>query len=447
MFERQILSNLKAWSESPNRKSLILRGARQVGKTTAVRMFGQSFETYIELNLEDETDRSMFISGTDVRAVLNVITLRKGIKQFPGRILIFIDEIQNSPEAMLSLRYFYEKMPELYIIAAGSLLEVYITRNRLPVSPGRVEYMWMYPCTFEEYLIAANQDRLLETIKTIPFPEYANTVLRDHFMQYALVGGMPEAIQVWLNSKNVLKVQHVLTDILLSYKEDAVKYAISLKQADILKFIIDGSYSEVAKQITFERFGGSDYKSQSIKSAFSLLEQASLVSLIYPHTSTELPAIPKRSRRPKLMFLDTGFINLQANIQADYFTATNLNSIYKGIAMEHLVGQQMIAMSKSRGFGMGFWIRNARGSSAEVDYVIIYKGRMIPVEVKSGKTGTLKSLMLFMDEAPHNFAVRIYDGVTCLEQHKTPSGKAFQLLNLNLGLTTRLIDYLDQYLN
>jgi len=444
MFYRQILKQLQDWAASPYRKSLILRGARQVGKTTVVRMFGNSFDTFIELNLEEISDRELFFSGTDVRAVLNAIVLRKGLDLVGKRTLLFIDEIQNSSKAMLSLRYFYEKMPEIYVIAAGSLLDVYLRRNRLEVSVGRIEYLFMFPCNFNEYLVAAKLDKLLEVTKTIPFPDYATTILREHFMQYALVGGMPEAIKVWVETKNIIEVRRVLSNILLSYQEDAAKYAISPEQIDVLKFIMDSLYSEAGKQITFERFGKSDFKCQIIKNAFQLLEQASLITLIYPYTSTDLPTIPKRSRRPKLLYLDTGFINLQANIQADYFTATNLNSIYKGIAMEHLVGQQLISIQRQSDFQLGFWVRNARSSSAEVDYVVIWHNKMIPIEVKCGKTGTLKSLMLFMDEAEHNYAIRIYDGVTNLEEHKTPNGKEFNLLNLNLCLTTNIISYMEK---
>jgi predicted AAA+ superfamily ATPase len=443
VFQRKILFELQQWSASPYRKSLILRGARQVGKTTAVRMFAKEFDTFIELNLEDEADRRVFISGTDAQTVYNLMLLRKEIRQVGNRVLIFIDEIQNSPEALLSLRYFYEKLPELYIIAAGSLLDVYLRRNRLEVSVGRVEYLWMYPCDFEEYLQAAGYEQILTLVQKIPFPDYAYPVLREKFMEFALIGGMPEAIQIWLETKSIIEVRSILNNVLQAYRDDAVKYAVSPEQANVLQHIMNTAYSEVGKQITFEGFGGSDFKSQTIKSAFLLLEQSSIIKMLYPYTSTVLPTVPNRTKRPKLLFLDTGFINMQANIQAEYFSSPNLNSIYKGIAMEHLIGQQLISMQKPAGFELGFWVRNARSSSAEVDYVLIWNNQMIPVEVKSGKTGTLKSLFLFMEEAEHNIAVRIYDGVTNWEKHKTPKGKEFNLLNLNLGLTTRVCRYLN----
>ncbi|MBP7205597.1 MAG: AAA family ATPase [Candidatus Cloacimonetes bacterium] len=443
MFQRLINAELQRWAYSLHRKPLVLRGARQVGKTTAVRMFGGDFDCFIELNLESPEDRAVFVKGTDVQSIYNLILLSRNIHPQGGRVLLFIDEIQHSPEALLSLRYFYEKMPELHVIAAGSLLDVYLRRNRLEVPVGRVEYLWMHPCNFEEYLEAAGQRQLLSLIRDHPFPEWSQPILREQFMSYALVGGMPEVIQIWLETGNIMEVRRVLDNLLQTYADDAVKYAQSADQASVLKHLIATAPAEVTKLVSFEGFGGSDFRAQSVKNAFTLLEQASLVSLIHPFTSALLPSLPKLGKRPKLLFLDTGFVNSLANIQGQYFAAQRLDSIYKGVAMEHLVGQELLSLASAQAFKPGFWARNARSSSAEVDYVIIWNGRMIPIEVKSGKTGTLRSLLLFMDEADHNLAVRIYDGPTRWETHRTPQGKQFRLLNLNLGLCTQLIQYLE----
>ena len=443
MFKRHIIDELRKWAESPYRKSLVLRGARQVGKTTAIRIFGQEFDCFIELNLETPADRDIFIDGTDVSSLYNLILLKKGV-QTPGkRVLLFIDEIQHSPQALLSLRYFYEKMPELFVIAAGSLLDIYLKRNRLEIPVGRVEYMWMHPCNFDEYLHAAAQDQLLELLDTIPFPSWAYPVLREKLMEYAMVGGMPEVITVWLQTGNIMEVRRILGNLLQTSRDDAIKYAMTGDQATILGHLISTAPTQACKLISFEHFGESDFRAQTVKNALTLLEQASLLTLFYPYGNAVLPALPKLGRRPKLLFLDTGFVNYQANIHEQYFTTQGLNSIYKGVAMEHLVGQQLLSFAAASGFKLGTWVRSARSSSAEVDFVVIQDNRMIPIEVKAGKTGTLKSLMLFMEEADHDLAVRIHDGQTAWESVSTPSGKQFRLLNLNLGLCTRLIDYLN----
>ncbi len=442
MFKRQIISELRTWANSPFRKSLILRGARQVGKTTIVRMFGRDFDYFIELNLEQPEDRDIFTDGTDVSSLLNLILLKKGINAKGKRILLFIDEIQHSPQALLSLRYFYEKMPELYVIAAGSLLDVYLRRNRLEVPVGRVEYLWMYPCNFEEYLEAAGQVQLLELLDELPFPEWAYPVLRENFLSYAMIGGMPEVIRVWLKTGSIIEVRRVLGSLMQTYQDDAVKYAVNTDQASVLRHLISTAPTQACKLISFEHFGESDFRAQSVKNAFALLEQASLLSLLHPNTSTVLPSLPKLSKRPKLMFLDTGLINYLANTHEQFFSGQAPHSIYSGVVMEHLVGQQLMSIAFAHTFRLGTWVRNARGSSAEVDFVITIGDRMIPVEVKAGKTGTLRSLLLFMEETDHDLAVRIYDGLTKWESISTPSGKKFRLLNLNLGLCTRLIQYI-----
>jgi predicted AAA+ superfamily ATPase len=408
-------------------------------------MFGSEFDCFIELNLEVPAERDIFIDGTDVDSLFNLILLKKGVHARGKRILLFIDEIQHSPQALLSLRYFYEKMPELYVIAAGSLLDVYLKRNRLEIPVGRVEYLWMHPCNFEEYLQAAGQDQVLELLGTIPFPDWAYPVLREKFLEYALVGGMPEVIRVWLATGNIMDVRRILGNLLQTYRDDAVKYAASGDQANVLGHLINTAPTQACKLISFEHFGESDFRSQTVKNAFTLLEQASLLQLLHPYGNAVLPSLPKLSKRPKLLFLDTGFVNLQANIHEQYFTNQGLNSIYKGVAMEHLVGQQLLSKAAGDGFELGTWNRSARNSSAEVDFVIIRGKRMIPIEVKAGKSGTLKSLLLFMEEADHDLAVRIYDGQTNWETLSTPSGKQFHLLNLHLGLCTGLNLYLDAF--
>lgn len=442
MFKRQIIGELRSWAQSPHRKSLILRGARQVGKTTAVRMFGREFDAFIELNLEQPEDRAIFVDGTDVTSLLNMIFLKKGVNANAKRILLFIDEIQHSPQALLSLRYFYEKTPELYVIAAGSLLEVYLRRSRLEVPVGRVEYLWMYPCNFEEFLEAADQEQLLKHLNESPFPEWAYPVLRKSFLNYAMIGGMPEAIRIWFETGNIMDVRHILGNLMQTYQDDAVKYAVSSDQADVLRHLISTAPGQACKLISFEHFGESDYRAQTVKNAFTLLEQASLLTLLHPYTSTVTPSLPKLSKRPKLMFLDTGLINYVANTHEQFFTGQAPHTIFSGVIMEHLVGQQLMSMAKAHNFKLGTWVRNARGSSAEVDFVIIHQDRMIPIEVKAGKTGTLRSLLLFMEETDHDLAVRIYDGLSGWETISTPSGKKFSLLNLNLGLCTKLLSYL-----
>ncbi len=442
MFYRKVVSDMEAWSRSAYRKSLILRGVRQVGKTTAVRMFAEQFDTYIELNLEDEQDRELFITATDVVTLMNLIKLRKNISSTTGRVLLFIDEIQYSSNAMLSLRYFYERMPELFVIAAGSLLEAYLSKERMEVSVGRIEYLWVYPLDFDEYLQADHEAQLLDLMGSVPFPDYAEKYLHDQFNTFCTIGGMPEAVKVWIETQDIGKVRSVQSAIVQTYRDDVVKYTKSPDQSQVVLQIMHAAYFEIGRRITFEGFGQTSFKSLTVKNAFNLLSQVSLFHLLYPSTSWNIPLMPNMRKKPKLLAYDLGIVNYILGIQDKYYTEDSLHSIYKGNAMEQMVGQQLISMQNRHDFRLHFWVREARSSSAEVDFLISWQNRVIPIEVKAGKTGTMKSLFLFMQDSDSDIAVRLYDGKTKWERTACPNGKGFDLLHLNLGLLTRLFDHL-----
>lgn len=445
MYGRKIVSALRDWADSPYRKSLLLRGARQVGKTTAVRMFSESFDTFIELNLEQEGDRELFNKETDVARLYNYILLSKGIANPGKRVLLFIDEIQNSAQAIHSLRYFYELKPSLYVIAAGSLLEMYLAKSRIGLAVGRIENLWMHPMDFDEFLEAAGQTALLKAMKEIPCPDYVAKVARDWFMQYALVGGMPEVVKVYLETKDINLVRNIMKNLLITYADDMIKYAKTNEQAEIIRYVWEHIPMETGKQVSFNLFGGSSYKTHTIKSAMLLLEQASLIKLIYPYTIYELPALPVKTKKPKLLIIDTGLLNYMAGVQDEYFGITNLNSIYKGIAMEHLVGQILTASTNDAFFPLSFWVRDKRGSSAEIDFVVAWKRQLVPIEVKAGSSGSLKSLMIYMKESNCNLAVRVYDGDFSLQEITLETGKKFRLLNLPLPLSGRILEYIEHF--
>jgi len=442
MYNRKIGEALSAWADSPYRKTLLLRGARQVGKTTAVRMFSKSYDTYIELNLEEDGDREIFEKETDVERLYNYILLSKRIASPGKRVLLFIDEIQNSAKAIHSLRYFYEKKPGLYVVAAGSLLEMYLTKSRIGLAVGRVENLWMHPMDFDEFLEAAGQTDLLQAMHEIPCPDYVTRVAREWFMQYALIGGMPEVVKVYLETGDITQVRNLMKNLLITYSDDMIKYANTREQAEIIRFVWEHIPLETGKQISFNLFGGSSYKTQTIKSAMLLLEHSSLLKLVYPFTTYELPTLPVKTKKPKLLILDTGLLNYMAGVQDEYFGVENLNSIYKGIAMEHLVGQLLTANIKDSFLPLSFWVRDKRGSSAEIDYVLAWEKHLIPIEVKAGSSGSLKSMMIYMRESNSDLAIRIYDGEYSLQEITLDTGKKFRLLNLPLPLSCRILEYI-----
>ncbi len=441
-FWRKTVDDLRAWAASPYRRSLVLRGARQVGKTTAVRLFSTEFDTYIELNLERKADRDLFFSGTEVHKILHNIKIAKNLKSESGKTLLFIDEIQYSANALLSLRYFYEEIPELYVVSAGSLLEAYLAKGGFQISVGRVEYLWVYPLDFEEYLVANKMQELRTALSQKPFPEYLYSTLRENFAEYAMVGAMPETVKIWQETRDIALVRGVQEAIVEAFREDVAKYADNQSQKELIIQLLDLAYHHVSRRITFENFGGTQRRGEQVKAAFRLLEQVNLFSLLYPSSAYQIPATPHYRRRPKLLAYDLGMVNYVVGIQDNYYGNEDLHSIFKGAAMEQLVGQILLGMQKREGFTLKYWVRDSRNASAEIDYLLDWKGQLIPIEVKSGKSGSMKSLFIFMEKSPSDIAVRIHDGITAWEELQCASGKRFRLLNLNLALVGQILEYI-----
>ena len=445
MFYRKLLDKLDEWQKKNDRKPLILRGARQVGKTTAVDMFSQSFENYIKLNLELFKDREIFKDQYSIKELFQAILVTKNVTLTPGKILIFIDEIQNSPTAIKMLRYFYEEMKDLYIIAAGSLLEIYLEKEDLSFPVGRVEYLYMYPLTFEEFLVAKNQEKLVQEYNSIPLKIYAHPKLLELFYQFTLVGGMPEIVQKNINNENLPNLSSVYESILTSYLDDSEKYARNPTMRYLLRHCIEAIPSETGKRIKFQGFGNSNYRSREVGEALKLIERAMLIYLIYPSTSTSTPLSLNFKKSPKLQFVDTGILNYAAGIQHEYYRYHDLHSIYRGVIAEHIVRQELIASHLESNKKPAFWTRERSQSNAEVDILYQKDNYLIPVEVKSGKSGSLKSLQQYMNQCDHSFAVRLYGDKLDFHKVETANNKAYHLLNLPYYLAGKLDEYLTVY--
>jgi len=443
MFKRKIIIELEKWALQKVRKPLIVRGARQVGKTTLINQFSNQFEEYIYLNLEKAEDKNIFSQSKNIAKLVEAIFFNKNKKYSKNlKTLIFIDEIQESPIAIEMLRYFYEDFPHIYVIAAGSLLEsVFDFKINFPV--GRVEFLLLRPVSFEEYLGAINEHSALEQMKKIPFENFAYEKIFNLFHTYALIGGMPEIIKYYSQNKELTGLKTLYESLLTSYIGDIEKYAKNISRATILSHTIQSSFLEAGKRIKFQGFGNSNYKSREISESLKTLEKTLLVNLIYPNTSTSLPIIPDKKKSPRLQVLDTGLLNYFVGIQQEINLKSDLSDIYKGIMIEHLVGQELLSMQYNALGSLHFWVREKKSSSAEIDFVYPYKGKLIPIEVKSGKEGTLRSLHLFMEDTSHNYAVRFYSGEVKINKLKTQSGKHFFLINLPYFLVSQIDRYLE----
>jgi hypothetical protein len=442
MFNRSILSQFYAWKEARERKPIVLRGARQVGKTTAVAIFSESYDQFIPLNLEKPDVARLFSRDLSARDLFQLILLHLNLPRVEGRVLLFLDEIQNSPEAVRALRYFHEELPEIQVIAAGSLLEIALTQKQIGMPVGRVQHLFMFPLTFKEFLQATNEDRALEALSVIPIPSYSVPQIMSLFQRYVLIGGMPEVVARYAERKEVTALAPYYRSLLQSFLDDIPKYARNETMKRVIRHCFEAAPLEAGGRIKFAGFGKSNYRSREAGEALKTLEQAMLIHLLYPSTSTEIPLVPDRKKSPKLQFLDIGLINFSAGLQGQYFEHTDLHSFYRGRIAEMIVGQELISADIETHQKPIFWVREKSQAPAEVDFLIQHEKYAIPVEVKAGAKGTLKSLHQFVNRCPHSYAVRLYAGPLGIERTKTPEGKPFYLLSLPYFLAGLIKDYI-----
>ncbi|MFC1591058.1 ATP-binding protein [Thermodesulfobacteriota bacterium] len=446
MFYRKIIDELKNWKQQADRKPLVLRGARQVGKTTAVEIFSKEFAQYIYLNLEKSAEAEIFNRGLSLDELIQAIFLSKNKSRKNGKTLLFIDEIQNSAPAVAMLRYFYEEAKDLYVIAAGSLLEVLIGKRQISFPVGRVQYLFMYPLTFEEFLLAGKSEQALQIYHSVPMPDFAHKTMLELFHKYSLLGGMPEIIKKYYETQDLVSLASVYQALLTAYQDDVQKYARNQTMVEVIRHAIESAPFEAGKRIKFHGFGNSKYRSREMGEALKTLERAMLLYLLYPSTALEPPIMPDLKKSPRLQFVDTGLLNYFVGLQEYFYKTKDLHSFYQGLLAEHIVGQELTALNMQAQKKPSFWVREKKQSNAEVDFIIPYKKYVIPLEVKAGKSGALRSLHQFIDRADHPFAVRLYAGPLEIVNSKTPAEKPYRLMNLPYFLAGKIIDYLEWFI-
>jgi len=442
MFDRLIIKELEKWVLQKDRKPLVIRGARQVGKTTLVNQFAGQFDQYIYVNLELPDDRQPFLDFTNIETLVQALFFIKNkTLASKNKTLLFIDEIQEVPAALNTLRYFYEQEPEIAVIAAGSMLETLFDKNiHFPV--GRVEYKVLRPVSFPEFLSAMGEKTALQQLQQVTAASFAHSKLLQLFHSYSLIGGMPEIVNHYAEHKDLSALGSIYDSLITSYMDDVEKYASNAAQVTHIRHVIRTSFAEAGKRIKFAGFGNAEYRSREMGESLRTLERALLIHLLYPNTGAVLPLMPDIKKSPRLQVLDTGMLNYFVGLQKEILGTEDLNKVYQGTMIEHLVGQEMLSVQHQALSNLYFWARDKKESSAEVDYLFPFDGKLIPVEVKSGTEGKLKSLHIFMDMAPHTMAVRFYAGEISITEAATGTGKKYHLLNLPYYLVTQLNSYL-----
>ncbi len=395
---RDKINNLVAWKNKPTRKPLIVNGARQVGKSWLIRHFGNLHfkDKLIEINLEKSKNLHLiFQPDFDVKRIIFELNLALNSTIIPGKTLLFIDEIQACPEALGCLRYFYEEMPDLHIVVAGSLLDFEFRNQPFPV--GRVEIMNLYPMTFLEFLKARNKNNLVQLLVT-PFdevPDNINQYFEDDFMLYLIVGGMPECVKYFTETNDLLGVKNIQDDLLYSYEQDFKKYQPNIN-SDCLLDILENGTKFIGNQIIYTKLS-ERFTSPTVKKGVDVLRTARLLHSVNNVSVSSLP-LTSSGKQFKLFFLDVGLLLRKSNLEyQNLYIKKELSTAFQGKLSEQFVAQQLIAQTEQKTF---YWARTESGASSEVDFVILKDNKIVPIEVKSGKSGSLKSLHYLLDKNP-----------------------------------------------
>lgn len=419
MYCKRIIDKyLLEWASRQVHKPLLLRGARQVGKSTAVQELSKKFDTFVEINFEKQPKyKALFKDDLDVKRIVPQIAAMYGTSIKPGNTLLFFDEIQECPQAIMALRFFKEDMPELHVVAAGSLLEFAL--KELPTfGVGRIHSMFMYPMTFDEFLEANGQQLLIEARNQAsiehPLPDPLHDKLVELLRTYMLVGGMPEAVRTWVEHHDYVRCQEVQDDIVVTYEDDFPKYKKNVDPI-LLRQTLRSAAVQTTNKFVYSKVG-SDYKTAEVKKAVELL---ALAGILHPVTHTDANGLPLGSEEDKsyqkLLLLDTGLmlrlLNMSlgdiSELATQILTASATDLANKGPMAELMVGLEMLHhMSPNIRHDLYFWIRRAKNSQAEVDYISNHLQVVVPIEVKADKQGGMKSLWSFMRDKKLHFAIR-----------------------------------------
>lgn len=401
---RRLLENqLIRWKSLNKNTPILLRGARQVGKSHLIEQFGNEyFDSVLTIDFELQPEAILCFQSLHPTDIVNALQIQTGHRILPGKTLLFLDEIQVCPRAIHALRYFKEKMPELHVIAAGSLLEFVLKKEEFRMPVGRVHYLYLKPMSFFEFLGAKGAEPLLESLQSATM-EHPPPLVTHHagllaVREYMSIGGMPEVVDTFVHQQDLVECQIIQTSLLKTYRDDFGKYAHSA-QYQHLHTLFPRIPGLVAQWFKYNKaVPGLDPR--TIRSSLELLSDAGLITSIYATAAAGIPLITHiNPKKFKLLFIDVGLLGRTSRISLEALLQDDLMLVNRGVIVEQYVGQELLTLSDSQEPGnLYFWVREKVGSSAEVDYVINLEGNIIPIEVKAGGTGRLRSLKIFMEE-------------------------------------------------
>lgn len=410
---RQALEYLQEWKSKQNRKPLVIKGARQVGKSYLVRLFAEKhFESLVEINFEQTRNIANLFSSKIPDKIIQLLELQLNITIIPGKTLLFLDEIQATPEVLATLRYFHEQKSQLHVIAAGSLLEFVLQEHSFSMPVGRIEYLNLGPLQFEEFILAAGKNKLHEYVKNFSLPDSVpppiHNQLIDLVKEFLVIGGMPEAADTYLKTGSLRKTDEVKQSILSTYKDDFSKYKKRINH-HLLGNLFNKIPLLVGSKFKYVHVDRNE-RANSIAKSLDMLLLARISYPVYHSSSIGVPlGATVDDKRFKVLFLDVGLMSTAVGLNLlDFEQAEDIMLVNSGVVCEQFVGQHLLYSQPCyKEPSLYYWIREKKNTSAELDYIISEGNSIIPIEVKAGKSGTLKSLHIFLREKHKDFGIRL----------------------------------------
>ena len=455
LLERREINDLRSWAAQPERKPLVVRGARQVGKSTLVRQLADDAQlTLVELNFERNPELREAFTSKEPAGILATLKLLTNQTVAAGQTLLFLDEIQAAPAALAALRYFYEEMPRLHVIAAGSLLEFTLAEGQFSMPVGRVEYMHLGPLQFEDFLRAMQEPALVSWLQTVSLADLRGTpmvrAVHDRYMellrQYWVVGGLPEAVASFAADRDFTTVGRVHQSIVATYRDDFGKYSHGALKNRV-QIVFDKLPSLVGRKFKYSHVSH-EHRAAELAAA---LQQLCMARVAYKVHHTSANGVPlgaeAEERNFKVLYMDVGLMCSALHLSLLDLRREDLSLVNNGATAEQFIGQHLLySCAWYETPNLYYWMREAKSAAAEVDYIIAAGQQVAPVEIKAGKTGTLKSLHRFLLEKQRSFALRFNDDVPSLMRSSTQMGDEtrleFELLSLPLymvGQARRLL--------
>ena len=451
MLKRREIAHLTTWIGQRRHKPLVIRGARQVGKSTLVREFARSAGIpLVTANLERNPELCEAFKVRDPRRILSTLALLTGQSAEPGKHLLFLDEIQTSPDALASLRYFHEELPELHVVAAGSLIELALADTRFSMPVGRVEYMHLGPMAFEDFVDAVGQPKLAAHLREVSlfdletaFPGPVHEKYLDLLAQFWVVGGLPEAVSSYAETgtngvTDFAQVNRVQQSIVATYRDDFSKYS-HLRVRDRMQMVFDALPGMVGRKFKYVQVSR-DHRAAELADALARLCMARVAYKVFHTAANGVPlAAEMKERFFKCLYMDVGLMCAALRLNILDLGATDMTLVNGGALAEQFVGQQLLYSGMSYEVPqLYYWAREARSASAEVDYVMPSGSIVVPVEIKAGSSGSLRSIHLFLREKHREFALRFNADVPSLlrDTKKVSDGApvTYRLLSLPLYL-------------